>query len=385
MSIGGRAHMRYTHQYMKQNRMKNTSQPGGEQVARKAGAKEQYGTIKLGIDWHADQVRVARMIDGAGAQPPQRMKLAEFLEWAGKQVGLAEKVYSCYEAGAGGFVLHRQLTALGVENVVVRPKNLDTYGKGVNNDQTDALALVNELDRYVRGNRRALAVVYVPSPEEEQRRVLCRQRGQLKKEHQRLVAMGRSLLLSQGYREKGWWRPRRWELVQERLPGWLVKRLESFLRPMEAVAQELEKVQEAVEALAPAVRPQRVGALTMALLSAEVCRWDRFGNRRQLGSYTGLTGGVSATGNQHADLPITKHGNKRIRHLLIQLAWRMVAYQSQSAAVQKWKHVLLNIKAHTRQRKRAIVALARQLSIDLWAWQTGRKSPEELGWIMTEG
>lgn len=364
----------------KTNKRKNTSQNGGEQVA-----KERYETIKLGIDWHANQVQVARMIDGSGAQAPQRMKLPEFLEWARKQVSLAEKVHSCYEAGAGGFVLHRQLRAVGVENVVVRPKNLDTYGKGVNNDKTDALALVNELDRYVRGNRRALAVVYVPSPAEEQRRILCRQRGQLKKEQQRLAAMGRSLLLSQGYREKGWWRGRRWAELQERLPEWLVERLGSFLRPMQAVQEELEQVQKAVEELVPAVRPQGVGALTLALLLGEVCRWERFGNRRKLGSYTGLTGGVSATGDQQADLPITKHGNKRVRHLLIQLAWRMVAYQSQSASVQKWKHVLLNVKAHSRQRKRAIVALARQLSIDLWAWQTGRKRAEQFGWVMSEG
>jgi transposase len=122
----------------------------------------------------------------------------------------------------------------------------------------------------------------------------------------------------------------------------------------------------------------------MALLLAELCQWERFGNRRKLASYTGLTGGVSDTGNRHVDLAITKHGNKRVRHLLIQLAWRMVVFQSQSVSVQKWKHILLNPKAHARLRKRAIVALARQLVIDLWAWQTGRKTPTQLGWIMTE-
>jgi hypothetical protein len=52
--------------------------------------------------------------------------------------------------------------------------------------------------------------------------------------------------------------------------------------------------------------------------------------------------------------------------------------------VQKWKPILLNPKAHARARKRAIIAFARQLFIDLWRWKTGRRTPEQLGWVMTE-
>ena len=280
--------------------------------------------------------------------------------------------------------MHRQLVALGVENVVVRPKKLDPYSKRVNNDKTDSRELANDLDRYVQGNKKAVSVIYVPSPEEEQRRILGRQRGQMRKEAQRLMAQGRSLLLTQGYREKGRWRARRWEELQGRLPAWLVERLAVWIELIDAVQKQEKKLARQVQELAPVRRPNGAGALTLALLLMETCQWERFGNRRKLASYTGLTGGVSASGDQHADLPITKHGNKYIRHLLIQLAWRMVKFQPQCPSVQKWKHILLNPKAHKRQRKRAIVALARQLAIDLWQWQTGRKTPEQLGWIMLE-
>ena len=84
-----------------------------------------YEEIKLGIDWHADHLRVSRMIDGTPPQPAQRLDPKAFRQFAEKQLTLAKKVYSCYEAGPGGYVLHRQLTKLGVINYVVHPVKLD--------------------------------------------------------------------------------------------------------------------------------------------------------------------------------------------------------------------------------------------------------------------
>src|SRR5436309_4985639 len=75
-----------------------------------------YEAIKLGIDWHAREYRIVRIIDGSGPEPAQRFSPEKFLLWVSKQLKLASKVYSCYESGAGGFVLHRQLTELGVSN-----------------------------------------------------------------------------------------------------------------------------------------------------------------------------------------------------------------------------------------------------------------------------
>jgi len=66
---------------------------------------------QLGIDAHLERYVVARQIDGGAPQPSQRFSPAQFLEWAKKQFELAEKVYSCYEAGPLGYNLHRQLTA----------------------------------------------------------------------------------------------------------------------------------------------------------------------------------------------------------------------------------------------------------------------------------
>jgi transposase len=340
--------------------------------------------ILLGIDQHASDLRIVRQLDGAGPQPPQRVYPGADLErFIKKQLTLAAKVFALYEAGPCGFVLARQLQAWGVEVLVIRPMKLDTLGKNVNTDKTDAAELVSRLDRYLAGNRKAFAVVRVPTPEQEQRRCVSRQREQLRRERQRLAAMGRSLLLCQGYRVLGdWWEDPHWIRLAKHLPAWLVERLTIFRTVLGTVGEQLDGLTKAVMAQVGRARPVGCGPLTLASATNEVGDWHRFANRQQVGSYTGLCGGVSSSGQTHVDLCITKHGNARLRYLLIELAWRMVRFQPQCRAVQKWKHILLIPGAHVRQRKRAIVALARQLAVDLWRWQTGRVTPQQLGWKM---
>lgn len=81
-------------------------------VAATAKADRVGKAIKLGIDVHLDRYVVVRQIDGGAPQPPQRFSPSQFLAWAQKQTQLAEKVYSCYEAGPFGYGLHRDLLAL---------------------------------------------------------------------------------------------------------------------------------------------------------------------------------------------------------------------------------------------------------------------------------
>lgn len=363
---------------MKNKQVIPTSEARAEQVANK-----QYQTIKLGIDWHAAQYRVVRIIDGAGPEPAQRFGPEAFLAWAEKQLRLAQQVYCCYEAGAGGFVLHRQLSALGVTNYVIAPRSLDPDHKRVQNDATDARQLALDLDRFVRGNDKALRLAYVPTPEAEQRRQQSRQRQQLLAHRLSLATQGRSLLLTQGRRESnGWWKAGRWEKLAPTLPGWLHTALDSYRRLIGMVDEELQSFTRQIAAAAPAARPVGLGALTLEQIQREVCDWHRFKNRKQPGSYAGLCGGLSATGDRSIDLPITKAGNVRLRVLLIELAWRMVVFQPHSKLIERWKQVLLNPRAPRRARKKAIVAVARQLLVALWRWQTGRVTPEQLGWVM---
>ena len=356
----------------------NTSEVRAEQAASK-----KYQTLKLGLDVHADTIVVVRILDHSAPQPAQKFAPGKFLAWVKTQLALAEAVHSCYEAGPFGYVLHRELVKLGVHNIVVQPVCLDEQRKGVNHDKSDAKELAMRLDRYVAGNDKALATVRVPTPQEEQQRVESRQRGQLKREAQRVAAQGRGLLLTQGYRErKGWWEETRWKGLRERLPAWLVERLEVFRRVLATLTTELDVATTALEAAAPTTLPKGLGGLTSEVIDREVGNWNRFNNRRQVGSYTGLCGGVSGSGPTTHLLPITKHGNVRLRTALVELAWRLVIWQRECTLVKKWWHVFGNPKATRAARKKAIVAIARQLAVDLWRWRTGRTQPETLGWKM---
>ena len=340
---------------------------------------------KLGLDTHARSITVARQIDGLNPQPPQKFTISEFLVWIRKQKEKGYVIYSCYEAGPTGYWLHRHLSGMGVTNYVVCPSPLDSRSKGVNTDKTDATELLVRLDRYVAGNKKAFCVVQVPTVEQERKRMISRQREQLRRKRLSFAAQGRMLLLSQGYRQgNNWWRGQAWEKLEgEVVDLTLLEALRGLLRVIEAVEKEIERLETQVSQAAPKSLPKGMGALTHEILDREIKDWNNFKNWRKVGSYSGLSGGVSSSGEQRADLSVTKAGNRRLSSCLIECAWRIVVYQPNYWLVQKWKDVLLNAKCHARRRKRAIVAFARQLLVDIWKWKTGRTTPEQLGWIMT--
>jgi transposase len=240
------------------------------------------------------------------------------------------------------------------------------------------------LDRYVAGNRKAFSVVAVPTPEQEQRRAWSRQRSQLQRKRLSFAAQGRMLLLSQGYRYSNqWWKGALWIKLQEEVPvAWLVEALECFRRIIECLNQEMVALTLRITKEAPKVLPKGMGALTHEVMEREIRDWKRFGNQRRVGSYSGLTGGVSGSGERSTDLNITKAGNRRLSCCLIECAWRMVRQQPDYWLVKKWGSVLLKSGVHSRRRKQAIVAFARQLLIDIWKWKLGRTTPEKLGWCM---
>lgn len=327
---------------------------------------------------------MACQLDGENPKRPQRFTPEAFLKWVQALIKKGYQVISCYEAGPTGYWLHRFLTKAGVTNYVVCPTRLDSRAKGVNNDQTDALELLSRLDRYVAGNTKALSVVKVPTEAQEQKRGLARQRQQLCSQRLSLAAQGRMLLLSQGYRQSNhWWQGRNWEPLQQRLPQWLKSRLETFQSVIESIEEQIKKLSVQVAQGAPAQLPMGLGRLTHEIIEGEMKDFGHFKNRRQVGSYPGLTGGVSASGEQRRDLSITKAGNRRLSAALVECSWRMLQYQPDYWLVKKWSAVLLNRQAHARRRKQAIVAFARQLLIDIWKWKTGRATPESLGWKVT--
>ncbi len=133
--------------------------------------KVKAGVIKLGLDIHKTKYVVVVQVDGSSPERARQMSPDRFLTWIAEQLEKADEVHSCYEAGCFGYALHRKLTALGVCNLVVRPRNWDEYGQRVKTDKRDAAELCSHLDRYLAGNKKALTVVRVPSEQGKNRGV----------------------------------------------------------------------------------------------------------------------------------------------------------------------------------------------------------------------
>ena len=372
------AHSRNPYQLMKQYILKEFTQT---QVSQ----PKPYGVVKLAQDVHAHGVVFCLQEEGQQPKAPRKMDYAQYESWVRDLMGRSEKVYSCYEAGPTGFSLHRKLSALGVENIVVAPTRLDSQGNRVNNDQTDTRQLAVRLDRYLAGSKDTFSVVKVPTMEQEQRRVVTRQRNQLQKQRLSVASQGRSLVLTQGIAISNlWWKPSLWKVHQEKLPGWLVEHLKIFHRIIVAIDQEIKELAPQIaRQVEGQAKPKGLGSHTLAVIENEVRDWRRFTSWRKVGSYAGLIGGVSSSGEYHADLNITKVGNKRLRTALIEAAWRLTRMQPDYWLVKKWKSILApEAKAHRRLRKKAIVAFARALLVDLWRWKSGRISAQKLGWTM---
>jgi hypothetical protein len=204
-------------------------------------AKAKPEVIKLGLDLHARQVTECRQLDGSTPKPAQKWDPWKLLNQVEEWVKAGIKVYSCYEAC--GYWYHRELIKCGAVNYVVAPRPLENQrSKHQKTDRLDAWALLNNLESYLRGNRDAMSIVAVPSPEQEQRRSVVRHREQLVRNRRRAEARGRVLALTQGIiAPVGWWRPAAWKEFKTQVPEWMVSQLKRWQE--EALATDAKESQ----------------------------------------------------------------------------------------------------------------------------------------------
>ena len=253
-------------------------------------------------------------------------------------------------------------------------------------DMLDGETLLRALLAYKRGEPRVCAMVVAPSPAEEDRRRLCRERRTLIAERIEHVNRIKGLLFAQGISDYApMRRDRRARLEALRtgdgralLPhlkaqiGRELDRLELLLGQIAAVEREQDALLAASKPTGEKAAPDPVTML-LALKSLgpnfAAALWSeafyrQFANRRQVASYAGLAATPWRSGGIAREQGVSKSGNPRLRTTMIQLAWLWVRHQPQSALTQ-W------FKAHSqRGRKRTIVALARKLLVALWKYVT---------------
>jgi transposase len=341
--------------------------------------------LRLGLDLHYRQVTVALQEDGGRIKVAGKMSHQVFDEWLRKKLSQGWSIWSCYEAGASGYWLHRELQGLGVTNLVVAPQGMARGAKKQKTDKRDSAQLVDCLDRYLRGQKQALSPVAVPSLEQEQKRALIRYHRQIMADRGRYQARGKSLLCAQGIEVPGkWWQVRGWITLNSdvRCRDWLREQLKDWREKILSAEAQQQILRKRVEALAAALsRPKGMGSYSAALLEYEMKGWARFNNRRQVSSYTGLCPGVHLSDGRGREGAINRCGNRIVRWTLVEMIWRLVKWQPDYQPVRLLARGLIK---SSRAKKRLAVRAARCLAIDLRRLQTGQTTAQKLGLLLQQ-
>jgi len=336
-----------------------------------------------------DRDRMSRYKVEAGDHAGLLSLISRVRDRAARVLGATPSVVSCYEAGYDGFWLHRFLQAHGIENYVFDPASIavEQRSRRAKSDRIDGEQLVRTLMAYLRGEPRVVRIVRVPSPDQEDARRVSRERDRLIGEQTGHTNRIGSLLKLHGF-EVGNPRRRDWlkRLAEQRdwqgqpLPPQILAEIEREHTRLMLVREQLaalEKAPAQVPTTPAAVeigrrqetlfRLKSLGPAFTTSLTCEVFYKD-FTNGRQVGSYVGLAPSPWKSGGIDREQGISKAGNPRARRKAIELAWLWVRHQPDSALTLWFRERTRN--ANKRNKRTAIVALARKLMVALWRFVT---------------
>jgi len=294
------------------------------------------------------------------------------------------------EAGLDGFWIHRALEANNIESHVVDPASIavSRRHRRAKTDKIDGEALVRTLLAYKRGEARVCAMVTAPSPEDEDRRRVCRERKVLVAERVEHGNRIKGLLFAQGIGDYEPLRRNRRERLEELrtgdgrpLPPLLKAQISRELDRLDLLSGQIKAVEEVRDALVATDKKTQsrptpaamlldirgIGPEFAAILWSEGL-FRHFDNRRQVAAYAGLAPSPWQSGSVNREQGVSKAGNPRLRTTLVQLSWLWLRHQPKSALA-LWFEERVK-RTGGRFRKSAIVALARKLLVALWKYVT---------------
>ena len=291
------------------------------------------------------------------------------------------------EACGFGWRFQRQIREAGVEALTFATEALTGRRK---TNRRDAIALARLVAaRTVHGDCAAGRVVREPSPAEQEQRFLSRHRAQLIALRGKVEAQGRGLLYDFGQLDfpECWWGKKMWPLLVRKLTAAGEEWLRTALEPQRALAQSLHAqileldariaAQAATTVTIPL--PHGLGQLTALTACLEVMDWNRFSNRKKVGSYLGCAPSESSTGADGQLLGgIDRQGNRRVRSLLTEAVYRLLRWEPGWRDFAKWGPIIQSHGSSVRKKK-AVIACVRLLFIDLWRLFTARATLADLG------
>ena len=313
-----------------------------------------------------------------------RRRFAELRRKAAARTGQDFPIIVIQEAGLDGFWIHRVLQSEGIESHVVDPASILTSRRGrrAKTDRIDGESLVRTLMAYKRGEPRVCSMARPPTPLEEDRRRVCRERRILVGERVRHVNRIKGLLFAQGVFGYEPLRKARRERLEDLRTGdgqplamhlraqilRELDRLELLLEQLKTVEAERDELLTCAHApTAMLMQLKGIGPETATILWSEGL-FRRFDNRRQLAAYAGLAPTPWQSGSIDREQGVSKAGNPRLRSTMVELAWLWLQNQPASA-LSLWFLERVR-RLGRRMRKTTIVALARKLLIALWRYTT---------------
>ena len=364
-----------------------------------AAVRTDLGAIFVSLELSRSTWLVTSLSPGAGEKMSKHTVrggdvaglLARFAELRAKAQARTGRLFPLVvvqEAGLDGFWIHRLLESEGIESHVVDAASITTSRRRrrAKTDRIDGEALVRTLLAYMRGEPRVCAMVRVPTPEEEDRRRLCRELKTLAGERIRHVNRLKGVLFAQGIRDYEPLRPDRRERLEELetgdgrpLPAHLKAMVRREIDLLELLSDQIDEVKAERDALLAAERAASPAPAPVAMLlelrgvgpGFAGALWSEglfrhFDNRRQVAAYAGLAPTPWQSGSVNHEQGVSKAGNPRLRATIVEMAWLWLRHQPGSALA-RWYHDRVR-RNGGRMRKVAIVALARKLLIELWKY-----------------
>jgi transposase len=369
-----------------------------DDLSKSLVAFEQNSTLVAVVELSARSWLVAGVVPGLSRQPAKKLDpdpqllLTLLYRWrdeaekAGASIG---RMVLAYEAGRDGFWLARWLRERGIEAHVMHPSSIavSREHRRAKTDRLDTELLKRSFLGWLRGEPKHCSMAAIPTLAEEDARCASREHERLVGERTRLLNRMKATLVRVGITG---FKPNL-KKAAERLAGLrtpegeplppntladlqrAMTRLQLVKEQIEAIEKERQqRLEQAPKAAAhPLVlmlaRIKGIGIETADMLVHELLA-RKMRDRRAVARYAGLTGAPDESGSRRREKGLARAGNARVRHGMIQLAWRWLIFQKQSTLTQWFQRRTTN--PGRGGRKTLVVALARKLLIDLWRYLT---------------
>lgn len=280
----------------------------------------------------------------------------------------ASEIHTVYEAGPTGYSLHDGLEKAGCDSMVVPPTKVPQVQDRVKTDHRDGRKLAEMLEGgHFRG-------ITIPTLEQRAQRQLYRTREQVMKHRKQTQNQIKSMLLFHGVKPPAKLCTARWSQAYLRwleTLSWDQEELKvsmgALLNLYHHLDQMVKSLEQKFEALAKTGKHREntqltrtipgIGIHTAMALAVELGDVSRFKKEALLPSYIGLTPSERSSGQRVRKGSITRCGNPRLRKLFVESSWTLIRRDP------KARETYDRIKQHTGSGNKAIVAVARRLTL----------------------